>query len=141
MQGNRPTINRYMKCRKRRISVRQLEKKRLQISETERGSFGPLPFEVFLTKFWVHTYYTDILNYYSFSITRHFNSLKMLKIYVSHLTVNIPDFIEIFQNLMSLYIFSILGHLYNYEIHSSSFPWFYDADFKRSSKSRFDICT
>lgn len=44
--GNRPTINRYMKCRKRRVSVRQLEKKKLQVAETERGSFTPLPVEV-----------------------------------------------------------------------------------------------
>lgn len=44
--GNRPTINRYMKCRKRRVSARQLEKKKLQVTETERGSFSPLPVEV-----------------------------------------------------------------------------------------------
>ena len=47
--GQRPTINHYMKCRKRRVSARQLEKRQLSIVKTplhEKGDFAPLPIEV-----------------------------------------------------------------------------------------------
>ena len=46
--GQRTTINRYMKCRKRRVSARQLEKKQLTVvqPDNEKGAFAPLPIEV-----------------------------------------------------------------------------------------------
>ena len=54
--NHRPTINRYMQCRKRRVSSRNLEKKKLQVVLTERGSFTPLPAEV-----WVFISYAKFL--------------------------------------------------------------------------------